>query len=151
MASTRPIKIINGEEIRRIAIEENEQSMANLRKVVSAMLSVPEPNVNLKFKDADGDLITIGSDEELRIAFTEAKEAQRIVRFLVDGPATRKPNKRPDAIASIAKKPVLSVSSKDEHNKPCEPMAEQLAPPRKWRPNGPRGCRGSGKSKKQTN
>jgi len=111
----------------------------------------------LKFCDLDGDIVTIGSDNELSLAYSEALSVSKVPRLIVEReePRVQSADEEEDV-------PTESSASLANEGLPQDANAmflfvlrtlivEQNKKNNKWRPNGPRGCRGSGKNKSGNN
>ena len=65
------LKLKLGEEIRRISLYE--RSFISLQKQIKELFGLNERSFTLKYKDEEGDLVTISSDEELIESFQSIK------------------------------------------------------------------------------
>eukprot|EP01091_Cochliopodium_minus_P012374 TRINITY_DN3732_c0_g1_i2.p1 TRINITY_DN3732_c0_g1~~TRINITY_DN3732_c0_g1_i2.p1 ORF type:complete len:393 (+),score=173.19 TRINITY_DN3732_c0_g1_i2:55-1233(+) len=65
------LKIKLGEEIRRISL--NEKSFIGLQKQIKEIFGLKEGSFTFKYKDEEGDLVTISCDEELIESFQSIK------------------------------------------------------------------------------
>ena len=113
-------------DTRRRQWSSNEQSMAGLKKLVYETYGFP-PNANnvvtLKYVDDDGDLITLGSEVELREAIHIAeKKNNNVVRISVfrrdvvdDKPSSSSSSSSPAAAATpVEAKKVDSTNNNDD-------------------------------------
>ncbi|KAL6055605.1 ZZ-type domain-containing protein [Balamuthia mandrillaris] len=76
------IKAFYGEEIRRLALETTSWKELSLR--LCSVFSLPDTTaIQIKYKDEEGDLITISTDEELSYAVTSLDQDQPLLRLFV--------------------------------------------------------------------
>jgi len=156
------VKLQLGDEIRRVSsINPSSDSFERILETVRQVFRLPSSTtgVELRWIDSEGDSITIGSSAELAIAFNESKDCGRILKlFVVVVDRVQEPNDT-SCNASLPKEQEPEYSSLLESfiagivaQLKGEAPSGSIPPPpqRKWRPNGPRGCRGSGKSSKQS-
>ena len=155
MTTERIIKIQFGEELRRISIP-TATSFGQLEQRIKGLLNNIEGFL-IQFVDQEGDVVTIGTDLELELALQEC--SNQIPKFSVV---------KTEVPVVIEEKPSI-VTQAEESSKLDENVAvawfiEKLfltqsnkpsavnsttTTTKKWRPNGPRGSRGSGKTKSQ--
>lgn len=164
---TLKLELENG-QMRRINLPiQCKISYGELIYNIKSALSYPSAcSLSLKYIDSEGDLVTLASDIELHIALMEAAKINRIPKFIlhqfstkpedfarfdddqinmndqekmVSGNGTNMQGHfNPDLVVSWFLREVIQANTRSQ---------EGFNP--KWRPNGPRGCRGSGKKKSQ--
>jgi hypothetical protein len=150
------VKVQYCDQIRRISTIAPSWSFEEVRAYILEhvlRLGVDSHDVTVKFKDCEGDIITINSSAELQLAKDDAKQQRRTLKLRILGP-NNESNGR-----SIEGREAQSYSDSDTAMAYSAKTSDLLWILRELKNSAgsnpaptkvkARGCRGSGKSKRQ--
>lgn len=106
------VKVEFEKSLRRVSVPE-KPTLEALTESIRSLLQLERGSFDVKYRDEDNDLITLGSDSELDLLVNESKATDKVVRLLVEPKSS--PAEQPTS---------APAAEQDERDAPEIPFAE---------------------------
>jgi hypothetical protein len=122
------LKIEFENSLRRLSVTRNDTTLAKLKTAILSLTGITNGDCDVKYRDEEDDLITIGSDQELRDVLADFASSSKMLRLIVTAKDAAVPTTAP-ATPAATEEPKQQPQAPKEPEIPWIHLARSLAQP----------------------